>query len=93
MEDNVSYHARIFCKKTETIKESARMHKIIKSCSDKKEKLESVYKSNNTLTENTEKTLEEMEKTHFKNDPSANNITNKQHINQHNLQNLQPKET
>ena len=72
---------RAFCKKTETIKESARMHKIIKSCSDNKEKLESVYKSDNTLTENAEETLEEMEKTHFKKDPHANNITNKQHIN------------
>ena len=43
---------RAFCSKIESIKESARMHKIIKSCSDKKEKLEAVYKSENVLTEN-----------------------------------------
>ena len=60
---------RDFCKNTETIPESARMNKILKSCSNTKEKLESVYKPDNTLTQTAEETLDVLVKTHFKGGP------------------------
>ena len=59
---------RTFCKDTETINESARMNKILKSCNDKKEKLEAVYKNNGELTQNADETLEVMASVHFKED-------------------------
>ena len=43
---------RSFCKNTESIKESARMNKILKSCSNKKAKLEAVYKTDDTAVLN-----------------------------------------
>ena len=61
---------RAFCKDTETVKESARMNKILKSCSDNKEKLEAVYKPNGQLTTNAEETLEVMAAAHFKDSSS-----------------------
>ena len=74
---------RAFCEKTETVKESARMHNILKNCTDKKEKLETVYKAENTLTESPEETLEVMGNSHFKDDPSTyTHITNLQPHNQ-----------
>ena len=64
---------RKFCGNTESAKESARMSKILKTCNDKKAKLESVYKPDGTLT----KTLEIMEKSHFKDgDPPTHTNTN-----------------
>ncbi|MCP4489190.1 MAG: hypothetical protein GY820_18040 [Gammaproteobacteria bacterium] len=59
---------RTFCQDTESVKESARMSKIIKSFPNKQEKLEAVYKAPNTLTTDAEETLEVMTKTHFKDD-------------------------
>ena len=60
---------RSFCENTESVRESARMNKILKSCSDKKEKLESVYKPDNTLTTNAEETLDVLVETHFREGP------------------------
>ena len=57
---------RKFCADTESAKESARMSKILKTCNDKKAKLESVYKPDGTLTKTPDETLEIMEKSHFK---------------------------
>ena len=57
---------RTFCKDTESIKESARMNKILKSCNDQKEKLGAVYNHNGELTSNAEETLEVMASVHFK---------------------------
>ena len=57
---------REFCKNTESVRESARMNKILKSSSNKKEKLETLYKSDNSLTTNPEETLTVLEETHFK---------------------------
>ena len=62
---------RTFCKDTESVKESARMNKILKSCNDNKEKLEAVYKPNGELTTNAEETLEVMASVHFKNSATA----------------------
>ena len=63
---------RTFCKNAETVKENARMFKIIKGCSEIKEKLGVVYRSNpgppQELTDTPEETLEEMSKVHFKED-------------------------
>ena len=61
---------RSFCEQTESVRESARMNKILKSCSDKKEKLESLYKSDNTLTKNAEETLDVLVDTHFREGPA-----------------------
>ena len=72
---------RNFCANTESVNESARMHKILKNCSDHKEKLESVYKPDETLTNNAKETLEEMKKCHFKDDTNSSNThTNNHHI-------------
>ena len=60
---------RSFCEKTESVRESARMNKILKSCSDKKEKLEAVYKPDNTLTKSPEETLDALAATHFREGP------------------------
>ena len=49
------------------------MNKILKSCSNKKEKLEAVYKTDDTLTNNATETLEVMLETHFKDDPASTN--------------------
>ena len=57
---------RKFCQETESVKESARMNKIIKSTTDNKIKLEAVYDQNGQLTGNAEETLEVMAQTHFK---------------------------
>ena len=74
---------RNFCKNTDSVKESARMNKILKSCSSKKEKLEAVYKSDNTLTTSANETLEVMMDKHFKCDPILDSlfcaINNSQH--------------
>ena len=68
---------RKFCADTESAEESARMSNILKNCNDKKEKLESVYKPDGTLTETPDETLEIMEKSHFKDgDPPAHTNTN-----------------
>ena len=56
------------------------MNKILKSCSNKKEKLEAVYKTNDTLTNNATETLEVMLETHFKNDPASINNTSHTHV-------------
>ena len=69
-----------FCKNTESIKESARMNKILKSCSNKKEKLEAVYKTDDTLTNNATETLEVMLETHFKDDPASTNNALHTHV-------------
>ena len=57
---------RSFCQDTESVKESARMNKILKSSNDNKVKLEAVYKPNGKLTSNAEETLEVMSEVHFK---------------------------
>ena len=57
---------RIYCKDIETVKESARMSKILKSSNNKTEKLEAVYKPDGTLTQNAEETLDIMAAAHFK---------------------------
>lgn len=57
---------RTFCKETESVKESARMSKILKSGSSHTEKLEAVYKPDGTLTQNAEETLQVMATVHFK---------------------------
>ncbi len=67
---------RSFCENTESVRESARMNKILKSCSDKKEKLESVYKPDNTLTKNAEETLDVLVNTHFREGPANEPIQN-----------------
>ena len=66
---------RTFCQETESIKESARMNKILKSCNDTKEKLESVYKEDGTLTSTAEQTLEVMAQVHFRDCPNDPPIT------------------
>ena len=71
---------RSFCENTESIKESARMNKILKSCSNKKEKLEAVYKTDDTLTNNATETLEVMLETHFKDDPASTNNAPHTHV-------------
>ena len=71
---------RSFCENTESIKESARMKKILKSCSYKKEKLEAVYKTDDTLTNNVTDTLEVMLETHLKDDPASTNNTSHTHV-------------
>jgi len=66
---------KTFCQETESVKESARMNKILKSCTDTKDKLEAVYKQDGTLTTTAEETLEVMAQTHFRecpNDPPPN---------------------
>ena len=75
---------KTFCKDTESIKESARMNKILKSCNDNKEKLEAVYKQNGELTTNAEETLEAMASTHFKESASPPPVipANPHHISQ-----------
>ena len=70
---------RSFCENTESIKESARMNKILKSCSNKKEKLEAVNKTDDKLTNNATVTLEVMLETHFKDDPASTNNTSHTH--------------
>ena len=55
-----------FCSNTDSVAESARMNKILKSFSGKKEKLESIRKSDNTLTKDADDTLEEMVKSHVR---------------------------
>ena len=57
---------RTFCKDTESVKESARMNKIIKSTTDSKVKLSAVYNQNGQLTNSAEETLEVMTQIHFK---------------------------
>ena len=57
---------RTFCQETESVKESGRMNKILKSCNDNKHTLEAVYKPNGDITKNAEETLEVMTQTHFK---------------------------
>ena len=57
---------RTFCQETESVKESGRMNKILKSCNDNKHTLEAVYKPNGDITKNAEETLEVMTRTHFK---------------------------
>ena len=57
---------RSFCQDTESVKESARMNKILKPTTDSKTKLESVYKQNGQLTNTATETLEVMAQTHFK---------------------------
>lgn len=49
------------------------MNKILKSCSNTKEKLESVYKNDGTLTDTNEETLSVMEAAHFKGGPNNDN--------------------
>ena len=52
------------------------MSKILKTCNDKKAKLESVYKPDGTLTKTPDETLEIMEKIHFKDgDPPTHTNT------------------
>ena len=68
---------RKLCADTESAKESARISKILKTCNDKKAKLESVYKPDGTLTKTPDETLEIMEKSHFKDgDPPTHTNTN-----------------
>ena len=62
-----------FCKNTESIKESARMNKILKAAQIKKRKPKAVYKTFDTLTNNATETLEVMLETHFKDDPVSTN--------------------
>ena len=53
------------------------MSKILKTCNDKKAKLDSVYKPDGTLTKTPDETLEIMEKSHFKDgDPPTHTNTN-----------------
>ena len=59
---------REFCRSAESVRESARMNKILKSCSNKKEKLDTIYKQDGTLTEAPEETLEAMAAVHFRED-------------------------
>ena len=66
---------RKFCADTESIKESARMNKILKNTSSKTEKIESVYKSDGTLTETPDETLQVMENSHFKTDDTTPHTT------------------
>ena len=49
------------------------------SCSNK-EKLEAVYKTEDTLTKNATETLEVMLETHFKDDPASTNNTSHTHV-------------
>ena len=56
------------------------MNKILKSCSNKKEKLEAVYKTDDTLTNNATETLEVMLETHFKDDPASTNNATHTHV-------------
>ena len=56
------------------------MNKILKSCSNKKEKLEAVYKTDDTLTNNATETLEVMLETHFKDDPASTNNAPHTHV-------------
>ena len=65
---------RSFCQNTATAPESARMNKILKSCSNNNEKLESVYKPDNTLTQTAEETLDVLVDTHFKRGPTNEQI-------------------
>ena len=62
---------RTFCKDTESVKQSTRMSKFLKSCNDNKEKQEAVYKTNGDLTTSAEETLEVMASVHFKESVSA----------------------
>ena len=56
------------------------MNKILKSCSNKKDKLEAVYKTDDTLTNNATETLEVMLETHFKDDPASTNNNPHTHV-------------
>ena len=57
---------REFTKRAESVKESARMQKILKHSSNLTEKLEAVYNSNGQPTESPLQTLEAMTDAHFK---------------------------
>ena len=59
-----------FCASVESTKEAARMNKIINNLSNNNEKLDNVYKPDNTLTNNPTDTLNTMIDTHFKKDPT-----------------------
>ena len=62
---------RKFCKDVESMKEKARMNKIIQSNS-KSNKLESIKKSDGALTKCPSETLEELCQVHFKSDHNSN---------------------
>ena len=49
-------------------------------CYNKKEKLEAVYKTDDTLTNNATETLEVMLETHFKDDSASTNNTSHTHV-------------
>ena len=66
---------REFCSKAESTSESARMNKILKSCSGSQEKLDSVYKPDNTLTQSTKETLDILVDTHFKEGPQDEQVS------------------
>ena len=61
---------RAFCKETESVRENARMNKIIKTMDTQKEKLEAVNKGDGTLTKTPMETLQVMTEVHFKDTPS-----------------------
>ena len=60
---------REFCRKVESVKENARMYKILKGCHGNHEKLGRLYKKDNTLSNTPEETLEVLAETHFQGDP------------------------
>ena len=65
---------RAFTKSAESVKESARMHKILKHSSNPTEKLEAVYNSNRQVTESAQQTLEAMTDAHFKQPPAGEEL-------------------
>ena len=55
-----------FCKEAESVHESARMNKILKTCTNPQEKLNAVYNAKGKLTQDPSETLTVLIDTHFK---------------------------
>ena len=60
---------RDFCTNTESVRENARMNKIIKNLGSHKEKLEAVTREDGSTTNSPMETLQTMAKVHFKEEP------------------------
>ena len=60
---------REFCTNTESVRENARMNKIIKNLGSHKEKLEAVTREDGSTTNSPMETLQTMAKVHFKEEP------------------------
>ena len=74
---------RVFCRNAESVKENARMYKILKGCTNPKERLETLYKPDGSLSTTPDETLEVMTDTHFQ-DPPADGEPEETIVEQHN---------